>query len=139
MALDRDVTLFFWGGKEMDIEKELARLKSFPGFKEEVGMILIHNGIVRGRSRKNGRMVEKLKVVPDYDKIEEIRNRYERRRGIFKIVVKAREGIFSPGDDLLWIIVAGDIRENVKDTLSSLLDEIKSKAITKQEYIQQSQ
>ena len=37
------------------------------------------------------------------------------------------------GDDLLFLIVAGDIRENVKPALGELLDRIKSEAVTKQE------
>ncbi len=120
----------------MEIDKEIHQLKRLPGFKEHVGMILVHNGVVRGRPREGYGKVEKLKVVPDYKKIEEIKEKYEARRGIFKIVIEAREGVFSPGDDLLWIIVAGDIRERVKETLSSVLDEIKSEAIYKQEYLE---
>ena len=40
---------------------------------------------------------------------------------------------YVPGDDLLFLIVAGDIRENVKPALADLLDRIKSEAVTKQE------
>ena len=40
---------------------------------------------------------------------------------------------FSPGDDLLFILVAGDIRENIKPVLADLLDRIKSEAIRKTE------
>ncbi len=119
----------------MEIDREIARLKKLPGFKEQVGMILIHNGVVRGTSLK-GKNVTALRVKPHYDKIEELIHIYERQKGIFKIVVEAREGVFSPGEDLLWIIVAGDVRENVKKVLSSLLDDIKAKAIEKEEYTQ---
>lgn len=36
-----------------------------------------------------------------------------------------------PGDDPLFIIVAGDVRENVKPVLAKLLDRIKAEAVTK--------
>ena len=58
----------------------------------------------------------------------------ERRPGIFKIVAEAAEGDLKPGDDLLFLVVAGDIREHVKATFAELLDRIKSEAVVKQEY-----
>lgn len=54
--------------------------------------------------------------------------------GIFAILAEAREGLLKPGDDLLFLVVAGDIRENVKSVFAELLDRIKSEAVLKQEY-----
>jgi len=118
----------------MEIAKVLSILKNDPNFKENVGMILIHNGVVRGISR-NGKKVKKLVIKSDNNKIEQIRKKYESRNGIFKIFIEPRSGEFEPGDDLLWIIVAGDVRENVKEVLSGLLDEIKSTAVEKKEIL----
>lgn len=42
--------------------------------------------------------------------------------------------MLKPGDDLLFLVVAGDIRENVKSVFAELLDRIKSEAVLKQEY-----
>jgi molybdopterin synthase catalytic subunit len=72
-------------------------------------------------------------VHPDYEKIEQLRQEYLQRQGIFEIVIEAREGRLEPGDDLLLIIVAGDLRENIKPVLAELLDRIKAEAVTKQE------
>lgn len=119
----------------MDISQEIKKLKKLPGFAEQVGMILIHNGTVRAWSRKREGLVKKLKVKPNYHLIEKLIQQYEQKPGIFKIIVNAKEGEFLPGDDLLFIIVAGDIREHVKPVLSELLDEIKSKAMDKTEVI----
>ena len=118
----------------MDITKVLSTLKNDPNFKDNVGMILMHNGVVRGISR-NGKKVKKLLVKSDNKKIEQIRKKYESRNGIFKIVIEPRSGELKPGDDLLWIIVAGDVRENVKEVLSDLLDEVKSTAVEKKEIL----
>ncbi len=117
----------------MDISKTINSLKKEPGFTENVGMLLIHNGVVRAWSRKDRSPVARVEVVPDHDKIEEIRQFYEKRPGIFKVIVQANQGILEPGDDLLFIIVAGDIRENVKPVLSEILDAVKSKAVFKKE------
>jgi molybdopterin synthase catalytic subunit len=96
-------------------------------------MVLVHNGVVRAWSRQTREGVTALEVTPDQEKIEAIRREFLQRPGIFDIVVEAKSGSFQPGDDLLFIIVAGDIRENVKPVLGELLDRIKSEAITKKE------
>lgn len=117
----------------MDISQAIAAMKQKPGFAENVGMVLVHNGVVRAWSRKDKSDVTALEVTPDQAKIEAIRQEFLRRPGIFDIVIEAKSGRFQPGDDLLFLIVAGDIRENVKPALADLLDRVKAEAITKQE------
>ena len=118
----------------MDIKKTLKDLKQLPGFTDNVGMMLVHNGVVRGWSRKDHASVGRVRVTPDRRRMEEIRAELEQRPGIFKIVVDAAEGELKPGDDLLFLVVAGDIREHVKATFAELLDRIKSEAVVKQEF-----
>ena len=118
----------------MDISKTIAAMKQDPAFAENVGMVLIHNGTVRGWSRGDHSPVSRIEVVADEDKVEEIRVQIEQMEGIFKVVVEAHSGVMQPGDDLLFLIVAGDIRENVKPALALLLDRIKSEAISKKEF-----
>ena len=65
--------------------------------------------------------------------MEEIRKEIEARDGIFRAVAHARSGLMQPGDDVLFLIVAGDIRENVKSALADLLDRVKAEAVTKRE------
>lgn len=117
----------------MDITKTIAELKKQPGFADNVGMILCHNGVVRNWSRADRKSVVKLEVTPDYEKIEEIRQEFLKAPGIFEILIDAKSGTFEPGDDLLFMIVAGDIRENIKPVLAELLDRIKAEAVTKKE------
>lgn len=117
----------------MDISQAIAELKKRPEFQDNVGMILVHNGVVRNWSRSDKSAVAALEVTPDFRKIDELRGEYLRREGIFEIIIEARAGTFVPGDDLLFIIVAGDIRENIKPVLAELLDRVKSEAIAKRE------
>ena len=119
----------------MDISKKIAEMKKDPHFAQNVGMILIHNGVVRAWSRKDKSQVQTIEVMADFKKIEQIRKEYEQKPGIYKIIIEAREGTFKPGDDLLFIIVAGDIRENVKPVLAEVLDKVKKEAISKKEII----
>lgn len=117
----------------MDINKVVDELKQEPGFADNVGMILVHNGVVRGWSRKDHADVTAIEITPDYDKMEEIRKEIEGREGIYRAVAHARSGRMVPGDDVLLLVVAGDIRENVKAALADLLDRIKAEAVTKKE------
>jgi molybdopterin synthase catalytic subunit len=117
----------------MDINKALEDLKQEPGFADNVGMILVHNGIVRSWSRKDRAEVVAIEISSDLDKIEEIRQDIEAYDGIFRAVAMANSGSMKPGDEVLYLIVAGDIRENVKAALSDFLDRVKAEAVTKKE------
>lgn len=119
----------------MDISQAIAELKKQPGFADNVGMVLVHNGVVRGWSRKDRSNVSAIEITPDREKMQAICREIEQRPGIFRVVAHANEGLMRPGDDVLFLIVAGDIRENVKPALSDLLDRIKSEAVTKREHV----
>ncbi len=119
----------------MDINQAIKELKQREGFSDHVGMMLIHNGVVRSWSRKDHETVTAVHVQPDREKMHSICQEFEQRPGIFAIVAHAEEGELKPGDDLLYLIVAGDIRENVKSAFSDLLDRIKSEAVVKQEFL----
>nr|WP_240193503.1 molybdenum cofactor biosynthesis protein MoaE [Desulfobulbus alkaliphilus] len=110
-------------------------MKQRPDFTENVGMILIHNGTVRSWSRVDHRRVTALDIEVDQDKISELRREYLDRPGIYEILVEAHSGHFAPGDDLLFIVVAGDLRENIKPVLAELLDRIKAEAVRKNEVV----
>ena len=118
----------------MDISKTIAELKKEPGFTENVGMILTHNGVVRGWSRADHKDVESVTISTDMDKIQQICHEIESRPGIFRAIAEAKSGTLKPGDDVLFLIVAGDIRENVKPALADFLDRVKSEAINKIEH-----
>ncbi len=119
----------------MDITQKIAELKKMPGFQDNVGMILVHNGVVRSWSRQDKKKVSKVQVQPDQEMIQRIQENAGQMPGIFQVSIQARAGIFQPGDDLMFIIVAGDVRENVKQALSQILEEVKSKAIQKHEIL----
>ena len=116
------------------LNKVLQELKARPGFTDHVGMMLVHNGVVRGWSRKDHAPVSSITVSHDQAKMDAICHEMEQRPGIFAIVAQANGGELQPGDDLLLLVVAGDIRENVKATFAELLDRIKSEAVIKQEH-----
>ncbi len=117
----------------MNISSTIAAMKQDPAFAENVGMVLIHNGTVRGWSRDNHSPVSRIEVVADHAIVERICCDIEQLEGIYKVVAEARSGVMQPGDDLLFLVVAGDIRENVTPALALMLDRIKTEAIRKKE------
>ncbi len=118
----------------MDISRTIAALKQEPGFSDQVGMILIHNGVVRAWSRKDRSRVSSVDVAVNQEKLAALRDEYAQKPGIYRIVIEAQSGRLKVGDDLLFIIVAGDIREHVKPVLAELLDRVKAEAVIKTEY-----
>jgi len=109
------------------IKRILAREGS-----ERVGMILAHVGVVRGFSREGG-PVRKVKVRVDHRALEEILRQARQRPGIFAVEAQVNEGELGLGEVLMVLVVAGDFRENVIETLRETLNEIKARVTSKEE------
>ncbi len=111
----------------------VTEIKGHPQYAE-AGMILCHNGVVRGTSR-DGRKVSGLAVKVDWVKLNEIVERQRKRQGIIDILVEINERKdLVIGDDVMFIVVAGDIRETVIASLTDTLNEIKSTVTSKTEF-----
>ena len=117
----------------MNINKLLESIKQNPNY-DKVGMILCHNGVVRGTSR-DGRAVKGLRVAVDHQKLETIITEQRKIAGIMDIQVEiAEDRDLAVGDDVMLLLVAGDIRENVIKVLTDTLNLIKSTVTNKTEY-----
>ena len=110
----------------------IARIKARDDF-HKVGMILCHNGVVRGTSRA-GDPVSAVDVRADWGAINAIVAEQKARPGIVEILVEVNEGRLKVGDDLLAIVVAGDIREHVIAVLTDTLNAVKARGTRKQEH-----
>jgi molybdopterin synthase catalytic subunit len=117
----------------MDINKMMQEIKNHPDF-DSVGMVLCHNGVVRATSR-DGRKVKGLRVAADHERLRQILAEQKQKPGILDIRVKiAEDRDLSVGDDVMLLLVAGDIRENVIAVLSETLNLIKSTVTEKAEF-----
>jgi len=120
-------------GDIMNIDSMLESIKRNPDY-EKVGMILCHNGVVRGTSR-DGRAVKGLRVAVDHQKLADIISEQKKIEGIVDIKVEiAEDRDLAVGDDVMVLMVAGDIRENVIAVLTDTLNLIKSTVTSKTEY-----
>lgn len=117
----------------MDINKLINSIKMHADF-DQVGMILCHNGVVRATSRA-GRKVSGLKVTVDHQKLDQLVHEQKKKPGIVDIKVEIAENRdLTVGDDVMFLVVAGDIRENVIAVLSETLNLIKTTVTKKTEY-----
>lgn len=117
----------------MDVNALIDQIKQRSDYAG-VGMILCHNGVVRGTSR-DGRPVSGLRVKVDRAKLDSVVAQHKKRPGITEILVEINADCdLKVGDDVMALVVAGDIRENVLATLSDALNAIKSTVTSKTEF-----
>lgn len=120
------------GSSSVSLDQLVAGIKAHPDIAR-AGMILCHNGIVRESDRSGAKRVRALKVVVDRSAIERIRSWGESQPGIVAVAIEALEGEFQVGDDLLFVVVAGDVRENVFAVTREIVERIKSGGVHKTE------
>ena len=118
-----------------DMKELIDEVKRNPEY-EKVGMILCHNGVVRGASR-DGKKVSGLRVKVVHEKLRAVISKYKNTPGIIDILVEiAEDKNLAVGDDVMFLVVAGDIRDNVIPVLNDALNEIKSMVTKKTEFFQ---
>ena len=117
----------------MDLQGIINQLKQRSDF-DKVGMILAHNGVVRGTSR-DGRKVSGLSVSVDHDRLRRILDKERQTPGIVDIVIEiAEDRRLSVGEDVMFLVVAGDIRDTVIAVLERTLNAVKETVTRKTEF-----
>lgn len=121
----------------MNLNNMIKKVKNHPDFGR-VGMVLSHNGVVRETSR-DGRQVTGLQISVDLEKLETIIIEQKSRPGIVEILVDVVDDgkRLQVGDDVMYIVVAGDVRERVIETLTDTLNAIKKTVTQKKEFFSQ--
>ena len=114
---------FFMEAQGMGLMDLIGRVKAHPDY-ERVGMILCHNGVVRGTAR-DGRPVTELTVKADRARLAEIIAEMKGRPGIVEVLAEVREGKLHVGEDVMYVVVAGDLRENCFPVLEDAVNAIK--------------
>jgi molybdopterin synthase catalytic subunit len=121
-------------GTTMDLNALRNKIKDHPDFGN-VGMVLCHNGVVRSTSR-DGRRVSGISINIDRERLAAIIAKQKALPGIVDVLVElADEGrVLAVGEDVMFIVVAGDIREHVITCLTDTLNSIKATVTSKTEY-----
>ena len=99
---------------------------------EELGMILVHNGIVRGTS-KSGKPVRGMKLSYDQKKLASLVPVFKRRSGIIEVKVWINSGNLKVGDNIMFLLVAGRFRTDVLPVFEEFLSMIKNEIVAEEE------
>ena len=97
-----------------------------------LGMILVHNGIVRATSKK-GKPVHGMSLSYDKAMLERAITEHKKRDGIETIRVWINSGELRVGDDIMIVLVAGRFRTDVLPVFESLISIIKNEIVTERE------
>lgn len=115
----------------MDLNGMVEKMKAHPEYPK-MGMIASHLGVVRGTSL-DGRGVKGIEVSFDGDMVDKIVHEIKRMPGIIEVMVETYGGRLEVGDEVMTVLVGGDIRDNVFPALIRAVNRIKSEASAKKE------
>ncbi len=99
---------------------------------ENLGMVLVHNGVVRGSS-KSGREVKEMELSVNREKLKELIEEIEKREGIEAVEVWINEGRLKVGDDIMLVAVGGRFRSDVLPAFEELIGRIKREVVVEKE------
>lgn len=104
------------------------------------GMYLTHNGTVRQTAKAKVRYGEEdTKEVTgmlfsyDKDKVNAVIADTYKLDGIYYIQVWLNEGQLEMGDDIMYVLIGGDIRPRVVDALQYLVSRVKNECVMETE------
>ncbi|HOO12031.1 MAG TPA: molybdenum cofactor biosynthesis protein MoaE [Bacillota bacterium] len=123
------------------IDEWLKEAKADPAALQQ-GMFLIHNGVVRQTPKAkvrqgidDGSTVKGMEFAYDAAKVDAAVAEAYKMDGIFHVRVWLNEGHLEPGDDIMYVLIGGDIRPHVIDALQFLVGKLKSECVTEIEQI----
>ena len=106
----------------------------------KIGMYLTHNGTVRQSAKAKVRFGEEntlpvTGMLFSYDaaKVEAVISDTYKMEGIYYIRVWLNEGCLATGDDIMYVLIGGDIRPRIVDALNYLVGRIKDECVVETE------
>ena len=109
----------------------------------QVGMYLTHNGVVRktakAKVRSNApdtKSVIGMQFSYDAQKVDAVIADTYAMEGIYYVNVWLNEGTLNVGDDLMYVLIGGDIRPRVIDALQYLVSRVKNECVQEIELYQ---
>ena len=105
----------------------------------KIGMYLTHNGVVRETARALVRdgaeaaPVRGMRFSYDRERMEAALAETRAMEGIHCVRAWLNEGELAPGDDIMYVLVGGDIRPRVVEALQFLVGKLKSECVSEEE------
>ena len=117
----------------------LKEAKAHPS-APKIGMYLTHNGIVRQTAKAqvrygeaNTKEVTGMDFSYDQERVDAVIADTYKKEGIYYIRVWLNEGRLSVGDDIMYVLIGGDIRPRVVECLQYLVGRIKNECVVETE------
>ena len=114
-----------------DVNAWIGEVKTQPD-ADRIGMMLVHRGVVRGTTR-SGEPVSAMTLTYDRKRLAEVVADANTWQGVIAVRAWVNEGVLAVGDDIMGVLVAGDIRPNVFPALERLVGLIKSEVVSESE------
>ena len=140
------------GSSDCAVEEKKVLKKSIPSMDEwlkeakkdtnahKVGMYLTHNGVVRKTAKafvrqgdSNTKEVTGMIFSYDKEKVEKVVCKTKELDGIYYVRVWLNEGTLNVGDDIMYVLIGGDIRPHVTVALDYLVGQIKETCVIEKE------
>lgn len=125
--------------KAPSMDEWLREAKADPS-AERIGMYLTHNGVVRGTARAQVRdgdqdapPVSGMVFSYDPEKVGQAVSDTYRLPGVYYVRVWLNEGELSVGEDIMYVLIGGDIRPHVVEGLQYLVGRIKNECVAERE------
>ena len=106
----------------------------------KIGMYLTHNGTVRRSAKAKVRQgaentlpVTGMRFSYDREKVDAVIADAYKLEGIYYIKVWLNEGTLEVGDDIMYVLIGGDIRPRVVDALQYLVGRVKNECVVETE------
>ena len=104
------------------------------------GMYLTHNGTVRQTAKakvrygeENTQDVTGMLFSYDGEKVDTVIADTYKMEGIYYVRVWINEGRLAVGDDIMYVLIGGDIRPRVVDALQYLVGRVKNECVVETE------
>jgi len=106
----------------------------------KIGMYLTHNGTVRQTAKalvrhgaEDTQAVTGMEFSYDAAMVDAVIADTYQMEGIYYIKVWLNEGMLELGDDIMYVLIGGDIRPRVVDALQYLVGRIKNECVIEKE------
>lgn len=107
---------------------------------DKIGMYLTHNGIVRKSAKakvrfgeENTKDVSGMLFSYNQEKVDQAVEETLQMDGIYYVKAWLNEGELHVGDDIMYVLIGGDIRPHVVDALQFLVGTLKNECVEEKE------
>lgn len=131
--------LILMGEKAPSMDLWLREAKDCPD-APQMGMILTHNGIVRQTPKSlvrsgidDNELVAAIDFSYDERLVQAAAEETRRMAGIYFVKVWLNSGCLQVGEDLMLVMIGGDIRPRVIEAMQFLLGKLKNECVIERE------